>query len=178
MIIFTSLSYAQNSTQNWEDLEGTWKYQDEEIEFYLILVHKKIDMSEGNFENQLIGYSRLVNNGDIVYDNLYKIKDLSKDVYKILEVLTVKNPENSIDIWLKQGNNSIYGNLINKDRFSLIKIKCEYDNELLTLHFSKPHQEVIRPDIVQKREAMYANHIPELPSTWVLERVTEEEIEE
>ncbi|NGZ90063.1 hypothetical protein [Psychroflexus maritimus] len=182
MIIFTSLSYAQNSTQNWEDLEGTWKYQDEEVEFYLILLYKQIEVRKGKIENRLIGFTKLNHNREELYNRLNN-KDffMDKQIFKPLEIYNVNKPDSkniTPDFNIALRSKGLSGTYAAMNFSSIVNVKCEFNDNTLTPHFTPPPSDVIRPDIVQKREAMYANHIPELPSTWVLERVTADEIKE
>ncbi len=178
VIIFTSLSYAQNSTQNWEDLEGTWKYQDGEVEFYINLKYKQVEVYKGDIMYFLVGYAKLSHQNELIYDNLHKLKNVNKEVLNLKEINGIEDIDNNVNIKIRNINDSLVGTFLIANYGGLVNVKCEYDNELLTLHFSKPRLKLIGPDAEQKKEAMYANHIPELPSTWLLERVTEEEIKE
>lgn len=168
-----SLIYAQNTSQNLEELEGAWKYQDEETEFYLILLYKQIEIRRGNIENRLVGFTKLINNGETLYNrldnrNLYKAKSLykSQELYK-------KSPTDAEstnpDFKIYLTSLGLRGTYSAMDYRTMVNIEGEYQNDKLTLHFSKPKEVIYMPEVAEQKESLYANHIPALPSTWVLE---------
>ncbi len=182
LVISSSFLNAQETPLNIQDLEGTWKYQDEETEFYLILLYKQVEIRKGKIENKLIGFSKLIHDGKTVYNRLnYKNLFTSKSIYKTNEILNTERPDaesTNPDFYLYASSFGLRGDYAAMDYKTVVNIKGEYENDMLTLHFSKPYDGIYMPEVAEQKEAIYANHIPELPSTWVLERVTEEEIKE
>lgn len=180
LVFSSSFISAQDIPQNLQDLEGTWKYQDEETEFYLILLNKQVEDRRGKIENKLIGFSKLIHNGETVYNRLnYKNLFISKSIYKTNELLSTNQKDiesTNPDFYLYASSLGFRGTYGGMNYKTVVNIKGECQNDTLTLHFSKPDERIYMPEVAQEKEALYANHIPELPSTWMLERV--EEIED
>ena len=182
LVLVGNLIYAQNISQDLEELEGTWKYQDDETEFYLILLDKQVEIKKGRTENRLIGFSKLIHNGKTVYNRLsYKDLLVSKSLYKTNELYNTKQKDSEStnpDFYLYPGTLGLRGTYGGMNYATVVNIEGEYQNDKLTLHFSKPKDGIYMPQVAEQKESLYANHIPALPSTWVLERVTEDKIEE
>lgn len=169
--VFYNLTLAQEIINNEKlsDLEGTWVYKDKNIDFTVILLPVKIKIM-GNDSDQIIGYVKLKINEEVIFDRLHVAENLSpNNTYEFQQIFDPYNSDRLPNINLSLKANQISGvYFINKktgeENFQIgkgLNLFVDFNNGDLIWNFS---------NFINKRERVL-DHIPAVPSTWLLKRV-------
>ncbi|GHB33183.1 DUF6705 family protein [Mongoliitalea lutea] len=170
IIIFIALPFGKSNAQSdiqeekLKDLEGTWIYRDERIDFEVILRNKKIN--ETPEKPFLFGFIKLVVNGHQVYNNLEFVEFLeSKGSFDFYEIFDGRGDRKKIPtVIFSSDDNGISGSFQILDKVKAIHINVKVNENELIWNFKR---------FVTPVNEVDQDHIPAVPSTWVLQRVEE-----
>lgn len=180
IVIFILLAIAKssfgqiNKTHGEFDLEGTWVYTNDSIEFQTKL--SKVTIQTPTEDGELIlGFSRLIVNNKVVHDNLNSSKSLKnknnltfEEFSKLLK--DIENPEITVNLESMEGNYFAY------THSKKIRLKLSLEEDMLVLHFASVSNNNEFPNLLGKEDKKPKSEyyeIPEVPSTWILKRVEE-----
>ncbi|GHB33154.1 DUF6705 family protein [Mongoliitalea lutea] len=165
IIIPFSIINAQSITEKeiLSSLEGKWIYTNDKIEFTVMLVQKNLKFSDWE-KNYVLGNCKLKVDGEIIYDFL-SLADRynTKPSFDFNEIIDLKYPDLLPNIILDLKDERITGSFMVYEVTKPITMSVSFDNENLIWDFKNfSSKGKIDPD-----------HIPKVPSTWVLQRVEE-----
>ncbi|MFC5624859.1 DUF6705 family protein [Algoriphagus winogradskyi] len=168
-IVFTlaaSPIFAQNpkNEEKLTDLEGTWFYKDERIDFTVTLVFKEVKVSETE-KQFVLGYIKLIVDGNLVHNDLEFVEFLhSKDKFDFNEIFLTKNPVRTPPVIFSSNGKGIIGGFQIYEKTKGVTIEPVFQGGNLIWNF---------PSFVGPKRIIDPDHIPAVPSTWVLKRVEE-----
>lgn len=156
------------------DLEGTWVYTNDSIEFQTNL--SKVTIQTPTKDSELIlGFSKLIINNKVIYDNISSSTSIEdnknltfEDFGKLLR--KIENPEITVN------SESMEGHYFAPSYSKKIQLKLSMEENMLVLHFISVSNNNEFPNLLGKgvkipKPEFY--NIPEVPSTWILKRVKE-----
>jgi len=144
------------------DLEGTWFYQDENIDFTVTLKHKKINVLETQRTN-VLGYIKLIVNDDLISDNLEFVKFLnSKNNFDFNEIFTINYPNRIPPVIISYNEKGISGGIQVSDKVNAVRFTVTLKDDQMHWDFTS---------YVSRLKKIEPDNIPEVPSTWILKRV-------
>lgn len=164
-IIFksTTICFSQVNFNDNFDLEGTWIYQSENIEFQTKISEVRI-LVGGQQKKYLLGVGKLIVDGKVIYNNLNRLSLFDKNGYlemtSLNELLKQKiNPEIMVDAETMEGNYFAYNFSKN------VKLKISFYDNMIVLNF---------PNLLNREGVNLKpdpDHIPAVPSTWILKKM-------
>jgi len=164
LTLSNNFTFAQSLTNEERllDLEGTWSYQDEKIDFTVTLIHKKINVLETQ-KSHVLGYIRLIVNNDLICDNLELVEYLnSKKDFDFNEIFNVNYPKRIPPVIISSNEKAIFGGIQIPDKVNAIGLNVNFANNQLVWEFTH---------YVSRRNGSDATQIFSVPSTWILKRV-------
>ncbi|WP_425639866.1 DUF6705 family protein [Algoriphagus yeomjeoni] len=146
------------------DLEGTWFYKDERIDFTVTLIFKEVKSLERE-DKFLFGYVKLIVDENLVYNDLEFVEFLySKDKVNFKEIFDTKNLHRIPPVIFSSNEKGIIGSFHIYDKPKGVTIHATFQGESLIWNF---------PSFLGPKRIVDPDHIPAVPSTWVLKRVEE-----
>ncbi|GHB54337.1 DUF6705 family protein [Mongoliitalea lutea] len=162
-LVVNKSSFAQSENKDLKELEGMWAYSNDTINYIVKLVEVNILVGDRE-EKRLIGFSKLKVKSDLLYDNLHRVEKFLKNRNVKSEVIfDTKNPENIPNIIMYSNSNIFFGDFTNDDKLKSVKITANYAEDKFIINFER----------FARNGKHDPDHIPKVPSTWVLQRVEE-----
>ncbi|MCH7415877.1 hypothetical protein MM213_20420 [Belliella sp. R4-6] len=149
-----------------KDLEGAWFYQDEKIDFMVVLKHRKVNILETQKSN-VFGYIKLLVDGILICDNLKFVEFLnSKNSFDFNEIYDIKNHPNRIPpIIISANEKGISGGIKILENANPVNFTVKFEDDHLVLEFINYQSRL------DKKITKLENYpFPAVPSTWVLKK--------
>jgi hypothetical protein len=169
-VVLGNYALAQDVHKNLTNTEGIWVYNDERIEFTVALVPVKIVMADKNFD-RIVGYVKLKIDDELILDRLNVAQNISAhQTYDSQQIFNPKKQDEFPNITLFIDSNEIFGtykitNKIGGENLQVekgLKMSVKFENSDMIWNFS---------DFGFKLDKV-SNHIPSVPSSWVLKKVS------
>ena len=175
ILAIATYSLGQTNETNSEfDLEGTWVYKNDSIEFQTKL--SKVTILTPTQETELIlGFSKLAVKNKVIYNNINRSNLVNKNRQLTIEEFSqlVKNrtiPEITVNLESMEGDYFAY------THSKKINLKLSLEEDVLVLHFLSVSNSNEFPNFIGKEDKTPKPefyNIPEVPSTWILKRLKE-----